>query len=138
MRAPIFICTFVRDKTDYMNKSIITIDHNTHSVEYSEDGFWYKGSAYPVSVYDFDEREKVFYISKKDGGDILSPGATEDIRVLFEFSFCYRGVWEGRIYFKDDEYWSEELMDMAKLWDEIQIVLKEKIKVQNPEQLFVD
>lgn len=121
-----------------MNKQIITIEHNTYSLEYNEDEFRYTGNVYPVSVYDFDDREDVFYISKKDGGDILSSGVTEDVRVLFEFSFCYRGVWEGRIYFNDDEYWSEELMEMAKLWDEIQIVLKEKIKVQNPKQLFVD
>lgn len=121
-----------------MNKTILSIDHNKYSVEYNEDGMWYKGSVYPVSVCDFDGEDKLFYISQTDGTDILSHADVANVRVLFDFSFCYRGVWEGRIYFKDDEYWSEELMEMAKLWDEIQIVLKEKIKGQNPKQLFVD
>lgn len=47
---------------------------------------------------------------------------------LFEFSFCWRGVWEGRIYFKEDEYWSEDLSIISRLWDSIERKIKPIIK----------
>ena len=43
----------------------------------------------------------------------------EDCRCAFEFNF-WRGVWEGRIYFKDEEYWSEELKVMSDIWEQIE------------------
>lgn len=57
----------------------------------------------------------------------------EGARVWFEWSFCWRGVWEGRIYFKDDEYWSEDMDTMPLLWAEIQALVKSQIKNDNPD-----
>lgn len=37
-------------------------------------------------------------------------------RNLFNFSYRWRGVWEGRVYFKDDEYWGEEVESLSELW----------------------
>lgn len=60
----------------------------------------------------------------------------KDARIWFEFLFCWRGVWEGRIYFKDDEYWCEEMKTIPKIWKQIEVVLKNKIKSDNPNDKF--
>lgn len=31
-------------------------------------------------------------------------------------SVCWRGVWEGRIYFDHEEYWSEDLKKLSELF----------------------
>lgn len=32
--------------------------------------------------------------------------------------YCWRGVWEGRLYFTDDEYWGSDIMELAKIYTE--------------------
>lgn len=32
-------------------------------------------------------------------------------------SFCWRGIWEGRLYFTDDEYWGEEISELSDLYN---------------------
>lgn len=69
------------------------------------------------------------YISKN------SSDSEEDIekaRVFFDFSFVWRGVWEGRIYFKDDEYWHEDIAVIHDAWNQIEKILKDRIKSDNP------
>lgn len=61
-----------------------------------------------------------------------STGKREEARVWFGWSFCWRGVWEGRIYFKQEEFWCEDLEAIPKLWNEIQARVKEQIKKDNP------
>jgi hypothetical protein len=31
-------------------------------------------------------------------------------------SYCWRGVWEGRLYFPDQEYWANELAELSELF----------------------
>ena len=60
-----------------------------------------------------------------------SSDLTEDrdkARVWFEWSFCWRGIWEGRIYFRDDEYWSEEMETIPELWRQIEMAAKKYIR----------
>jgi len=35
-----------------------------------------------------------------------------------EGSVCWRGEWEGRLYFTDDEYWGEEIGQLSRLYNE--------------------
>ena len=35
-----------------------------------------------------------------------------------EGSFCWRGVWEGRLYFPDEEYWGEEIAELSELYND--------------------
>ena len=35
----------------------------------------------------------------------------------FEGSYCWRGVWEGRLHFTDEEYWGGELSVMSDLYN---------------------
>lgn len=62
----------------------------------------------------------------------------KDARVWFEFSYCWRGVWEGRIYFKDSEYWCEEMKTMPAIWAQIEAIMKERIKLDNPDYGYFD
>ena len=77
-------------------------------------------------------KDKVpLYLSKSIGGHYYDY-RNDDCRIMFEFSFVWRGVWEGRVYMKDQEYWSEELKEMSDAWDEIQIKFKEMIRQLDP------
>jgi hypothetical protein len=54
-------------------------------------------------------------------------------RHYFDYKFCWRGVWEGRLYFKDSEYWSEDLDLMNRIWIILENKLKEMIRESNPD-----
>jgi len=61
-----------------------------------------------------------------------SSGFTKDrdkAKVWFEWTLCHRGVWEGRIYFKNDEFWDEEMETIPKLWKQIEVEAKMRIEV---------
>lgn len=64
-------------------------------------------------------------------GSVVQEG--QEDRLMFEFSFLWRGVWEGRIYFKDDEYWHEDLAEMNEVWNEIESQLKARIREKRPD-----
>lgn len=34
-------------------------------------------------------------------------------------TYCWRGIWEGRLYFQNDEYWSEDLKELSDLFSEV-------------------
>lgn len=96
-------------------------------VHLNKDEKWKDGDVYPINKY--IGTENWGYQAQKDGGHL---DTTEGARCLFGFLFCWRGVWEGRIYFKDDEYWSEELGTIKELWEEIEKNLKARMKTQFP------
>ena len=33
-------------------------------------------------------------------------------------TYCWRGMWEGRLYFSDDEYWGEEIEELSRLYND--------------------
>lgn len=74
------------------------------------------------------------YCSSSEGG-IGHEKLNDDCRCLFEFSLMWRGVWDERIYFKDDEYWAEELEKMYRFWEEIKLLLREQVRVIIGEEL---
>jgi hypothetical protein len=57
----------------------------------------------------------------------------KDARIWFRWSFCWRGAWEGRVYFMDTEYWCEEMETIAEIWKQIERIVKNKIKSDNPD-----
>lgn len=89
------------------------------------------GNVYPIDKW--DDKKDWYYQSEKDNSPLQT---TAGARCLFSFSFCWRGVWEGRIYFEDDEYWCEELEMIKLLWDEIEKNLKLRIKKENHDTVF--
>ena len=51
-----------------------------------------------------------------------------------EGTYVWRGCWEGRLYFTDEEYWSEELNELADLFRiHIEPWCKECIKEKEPD-----
>ncbi len=114
-----------------MEQLFIEVEHEHFLVEFEERGGWYDGTVYPIAQWESastDEKSWSF-VSKTSGGDTHDE-LNDDCRIMFCFLFCWRGVWEGRLYFKDDEYWSNELMVMAKLWEKIEPIIKDKIGPQ--------
>ena len=35
-----------------------------------------------------------------------------------EGSYCWRGVWEGRLYFPDEGYWGEDIEELSRLYND--------------------
>lgn len=118
-----------------MEKIIIDMEHESYVIHLNEDDQWKRGDVYPIGRFIGEPHEKYFYNSLEDNGPL---DTEEGARCLFEFAFCWRGVWEGRIYFKDDEYWSEELEEINLLWNEIEKIFKERIKKEDPTNTYDD
>ena len=119
-----------------MEKIIIEANNELFSVEFERDDNWYEGNVYPVDKYSNGLETIYSYESNTEGG-LTHEELNDDCRVMFRFLFCYRGVWEGRIYFPDDEeYWSEELKTISEVWDKIEVILKDMIKTENPSFIF--
>lgn len=113
------------------------VDGEVFAVYFKDDGtpdykMNWSGAAYPV----YENQDGTFlYMDKKNNNpiaNIISAGCH------FEFSFCWRGVWEGRIYHKEEEFWSEDLSVISDLWDKIEALLKQRIKDANPEYKHFD
>jgi len=69
------------------------------------------------------------YTSASSGGEMYDD-LNDDCKCLFEISICWRGCWDNRIYFKQEEYFSEDLEDMKNYVEEIEKLLQEEIKVK--------
>ncbi|MBF0253181.1 MAG: hypothetical protein HQL29_05130 [Candidatus Omnitrophica bacterium] len=126
-----------------MEKIFYNIDHEDFIVHIEQDeyyGFRIKGEVYPIQKYKTvgESAEKWGYIKLQDGDIHEEHEPDITCRKLFDFSFCWKGVWEGRIYFKDDEYWSDEIKIMSELWEQISATLKEKIKSNDPSHNYDD
>jgi hypothetical protein len=57
---------------------------------------------------------------------------SDENRHYFDYNFCWRGVWEGRIYFTDKEYWSEDISLINQIWIILENKLKEIIRESDP------
>ena len=74
------------------------------------------------------------YVSFTWGPSKTYEKANDDCRILFEFMFCWRGCWEGRIQFpNEEEFWCEQLKEFSALWDIIEKRLKKIIIENNPD-----
>ena len=122
-----------------MEQIFIEVEHEKFLVEFEEKNGWYNGNVYPITKWEHrqDGKKGWSYNSKTSGGDTHEK-LNDDVRVMFSFLFVWRGVWEGRIYFKDDEYWSGELKTMSDLWDRLEPILKDKIRQKEPDRSFDD
>jgi len=120
-----------------MESKIIRANDNDFIVHFNnigtpEHNMRWEGGATEIEMYDGGGWEYRSNESSQPVNDI------KDARVWFEWSFVWRGVWEGRIYFKDDEYWSSEMKTISELWNQIEVIIKEKIKSDNPNYKHFD
>ena len=71
---------------------------------------------YPVILWKKEEGQTgIAYKHKIDDGwaDVFN---AQEVLMKFYGSICWRGDWESRIYFTDEEYWGDELEEMHKLF----------------------
>lgn len=110
---------------------LININGEDFIVFFKDDGdpdykMRWSGSVYPIYL----SADKTWsFISNK------SSDPEEDITkstCWLHFSYCWRGVWEGRIYHKEEEFWCEDLKTISEMWCQLEKILKEKIKSDNP------
>lgn len=90
--------------------------------------------AYPVNECFRPNGETEFmYIDKENEPNPLDVFDKNKALCKFTGSYCWRGCWEGRLYFKDDEYWSEDLSEMHELFTKhIEPFSKYYLKSMNP------
>lgn len=118
-----------------MKKIFIDIDHESFVVHLNKDERIKDGDVYPIEKYDGSQGVDYGYKSDQDGSHL---DTKEGARCLFGFLFSWRGVWDGRIYFKDEEYFSRELVTIKRAWDEIEKLMKARIKEQYPDHVYDD
>lgn len=114
-------------------EKVFEVNGDFFAVQFQDNGDkkWV-GSAIECIKYDDGT---IAYVSRFDGSAV---GEIHMARVWFQWSFCWRGVWEGRVYFKDDEYWGEEMDTISKLWSAIELFLKDKIIKAYPDYKHFD
>lgn len=102
---------------------------------HKDDSMRFYGVVYPISRWTKQSgHEAGWAYNSNSSGGLTHDDLNDDCDVLFEFIFCWRGVWEGRIYFPDDEeYWSSDLHMIANVWDLIELHLKQRIIKDNPD-----
>jgi len=91
----------------------------------------YKGDVYPTYLISVDSegRNQYQYYSKHTGD--LTETFGDDCRKLFSFVAQWRGLWDFRIYFKDEEYWAEEIDVMNHLWKQIENIIKNETELDD-------
>jgi hypothetical protein len=87
-------------------------------VHFDLEGFAIKFEVYPVldGVNLKTEQKNVYYTSKEDGQSGIIDFDADTCLKKLEGSYCWRGVWEGRLWFTDEEYWGEELSELSELY----------------------
>jgi len=120
-----------------MKGKIIEVNGESFIVHFKEEGspdykMRWSGTAIEIQMYSDGTWRYASNVSSDSVEEL------KDARVWFEWSFCWRGVWEGRIYFKDDEYWCEEMETIPLIWKQIEDTVKARIKSDNPDYLSFD
>lgn len=115
-----------------MEPKIIEANHESFVINFKNGGssdYNMRWSGMAIQIQEYSDGTWLYQSNK-------SSDSTENIaeaRVWFEWSFCWRGVWEGRIYFKGDEYWCQEMETIPEIWKQIEAIVKERIMLDNPD-----
>ncbi len=111
-----------------MNPYLITIDDSESFVVFltKHHSMGWSGNVYPCLV----SQSGWMYHSKKNSDYVEN---IEEAECFFEFSYCWRGVWEGRFYPKQEEYWGEDVSTLHELWVQIEKGMRNQIRNDNPD-----
>lgn len=94
---------------------------------------------YPVVDCSGPKGYRVAYIDMSESFELLNEFDEKKATSRYKGSICWRGVWEGRIYFTDNEYRGEELKEMANLYEnKIVPWCKDFIKSREPYGYYGD
>jgi len=92
---------------------------------------------YPIIEWEdfFTKKSGVYYQDKMSDKTYDNPN--DDCSCAMSGTYCWRGVWEGRIYFTDEEYWIEDLQPLSELINTFVIPFCEgQIKLKDPHQYY--
>lgn len=92
-------------------------DCNGYHVHYKYVYHTLNFEVYPI--YDWtgpNNTSGVCYVDKENQPDTRDKYEDGKCLMKLEGSYCWRGCWEGRLYFPDGEYWSEELAELSDLF----------------------
>ena len=115
-----------------MDEFMIHLDTRQHRLEFE---------VYPVQDWTHlpTGKEGMSYIEKENEPDEREEVEDGKCLTKLEGSFCWRGVWEGRLYFTDDEYWGEDIEELSRLYnDKILPWCKDFIKNREPDNTYDD
>lgn len=70
---------------------------------------------YPIEEWECTDG--ISYISKENEPDTIEEFEEGKCLKKLEGSFCWRGAWDGRLYFTDDEYWDSDLEELSELYN---------------------
>ncbi len=110
-----------------------------YMVHFKTDAHTLEFECYPVQDWEhLPTGKKGFsYIDKENEPDEREVFEEGKCLKKFEGSFCWRGVWEGRLYFTDEEYWGEEISEMSELYNNhIVPRCKDFIKKREPHDYY--
>jgi hypothetical protein len=109
------------------------LSNDEFAVHIDTSGSWLKFKVYNIVHFNDGGIE---YMGE-NGIEDLTKYPNEKSRVMFTGSYCWRGVWEGRLYFPDHEYWGENLSEMHEFYRDIVIPWCENfIKKRDPENSY--
>jgi hypothetical protein len=112
--------------------------HRTYHVHHEWDGFRLNFDVYPVSDWEsiIDGSTGTYYTDIEKEPDIRETFEEGKCLKKLSGSMCWRGVWEGRLYFTDQEYWDEELAELSALFsDHIEPWAKDFIREKEGSEL---
>ena len=121
-----------------MNSLIVTDYIQSYIVHFE----WIYETTIQFKVYPIVEWEEMFtkesgnyYQDKKS--DKYHEELNDNCLCILSGTYCWRGVWEGRIYFTDEEYWIEDLEPLSQLTsNHIIPFCKEQIKLKDPHSFY--
>jgi hypothetical protein len=88
------------------------ISNDQFSAVFTKDGLRINFVVYQIVL---DTEGGIYYVSDECGD--FTETIDNDSRIVMKGSYCWRGVWEGRLYFPDCEYWGAELSEMSIFYD---------------------
>jgi hypothetical protein len=112
-----------------------------YMVHFKTDAHRLEFEVYPVQDWKnlLTSKEGTSYIDKENEPDEREIFEEGKCLKKLEGSFCWRGVWEGRLYFSDDEYWGEDIVELSELYsDHIEKWCKDFIKEREPSNHYDD
>ena len=91
-----------------------------YMVHFKTDKHTLEFEVYPVQDWKhLPTGEKGFsYIGKENEPDTIEEFENGKCLIKLKGSFCWRGVWEGRLYFTDEEYWGEDIEELSRLYND--------------------
>ena len=93
-------------------------DCNGYHIHYRYDS-WLYFDVYPVMDWTGpNDTSGTCYTDKEHEPDIREVFEEGKCLMKLKGSYCWRGVWEGRLYFPDQEYWSGDLSELSVLFSE--------------------